>query len=291
MKFSSLDITALKSKLVSSGMATYEDALFNPSFIEEQSGTLVVSLRKVSATKEQTRSQLIFRVFDIGTEGVHVEKIREVVELGKHKVRDMKLFKNYDTEEIFATFNTGHELRGNQILIAKLSDLDNPYILKFGARRRIEKNWGFFWQGEDLFALYSVFPLTILRQIKNENEFQTIPMEIAKSFSHKRYLRRLISIGSQPIKIGSELMLTIHLKPKILFWRAYIPLIAKINTNTGEVTVIKITFGTHVLSFQPSSLNPRALFVNYASGLVVLKDRLILGLGHKDKTFSISVEI
>jgi hypothetical protein len=285
MKFSRWTGIDLESALIDAGMAAEGDFLFNPSFVEENPRSLIVCLRKVSNAPGNPRSQLIFRVLNLGTAELGVQKVREFTELGGFRVRDMKLTKNHDTDEVYATFNTGHELRGNNVLLAKLSNLDAPQVLELRGRRRIEKNWAFFWREGNLFAIYSLFPLRVLRQVTSPAASNVIEMETWLTRNRKSYLRKWTSLGSQPIFVRGEILATFHYKPKFLLWRAYIPKLALIDFETARVRVMSFSLPKGEFSLHPSKLNWRAVAVNYASGLAVLQDKLILGLGQRDDSF------
>ena len=285
MKFASWTGLDLKAALIDAGMVAEGDSLFNPSFVEENPRSLIVSIRKVSKAPGAPRSQLIFRVLNLGTSDSEVQKLREVTELGGFRVRDMKLTKNHETDEIYATFNTGHQLRGNNILIAKLSNLDAPQVLDLLGRKRIEKNWSFFWREGNLFAIYSLFPLRVLRQVMSPAVSNVIQMETWLIRHRKSYLRAWTALGSQPIFVRGKILATFHYKPKFLLWRAYVPRLALIELETARVRVMRFSLPKGELSLHPSKLNWRAVAVNYASGLAVLQDKLILGLGQRDDSF------
>ncbi|MCE9629801.1 MAG: polysaccharide pyruvyl transferase family protein [Planctomycetia bacterium] len=67
----------------------------------------------------------------------------------------------------FVTFNTGHSRRPNDLFVAEVDEAGRPTAAPIAAhlttgRRMIEKNWGFFPCGDQLFAIYALDPLLIL---------------------------------------------------------------------------------------------------------------------------------
>lgn len=64
-------------------------------------------------------------------------------------------------------FNTGHSEIPNQNYVLPLTESGAPaglpIRLSFDRRRRVEKNWGFFSHGPDLYAIYSISPFVVLR--------------------------------------------------------------------------------------------------------------------------------
>jgi hypothetical protein len=72
-------------------------------------------------------------------------------------------------------FDTGHSETPNRIFIAELQKdkvllISIKEVIKIDGRNPIEKNWNFFCEGNDLYAIYTHQPFTILKLEKmNEN--------------------------------------------------------------------------------------------------------------------------
>jgi len=291
VRFERIDIEVLKGALVNLGVVDTGDSVFNPSFVEEAPGSIIFAVRKVSGGKPGLRSQLILRVNVLNWPQISVELLSEVTELGGYRVRDLKLLKRDDDGKIFVTFNTGHERGGNEILLADLEDLDSPFKIELGGRRRIEKNWGFFWDTGRLFALYGVSPLVMLEQDIDDSFPGQIRMKVSTGKVKRPGLHKLVSIGSQPVRYKGGLLITCHLKPNFLWSRAYIPFLVFINLETQKVLPIHLSIPWRDLSFTWSRWNRKALAVNYASGLMVLGGKIFLGIGKADKDFEAFVHL
>ena len=291
MRFERIDIEVLKGALVNLGVVDTGDSVFNPSFVEEAPGSIIFAVRKVSGGKPGLRSQLILRVNVLNWPQVSVELLSEVTELGGYRVRDLKLLKRDDDGKIFVTFNTGHERGGNEILLADLEDLDSPFKIELGGRRRIEKNWGFFWDTGRLCALYGVSPLVMLEQDIDQSFPGQVRMKVSTGKVKRPGLHKLVSIGSQPVRYKGGLLIACHLKPNLLWARAYIPFLIFINLGSQKVLPISISIPWRDLSFTWSRWNRKALAVNYASGLMVLGGKIFLGIGKADKDFEAFVHL
>jgi hypothetical protein len=287
VRFERIDIEVLKGALVNLGVVDAGDSVFNPSFVEEAPGSIIFAVRKVSGGKPGLRSQLILRVNVLNWPQVSVELLSEVTELGGYRVRDLKLLKRDDDGKIFVTFNTGHERQGNEILLADLEDLDSPFKIELGGRRRIEKNWGFFWDSGRLFALYRVSPLVMLEQDIDQSFPGQVRMKLSSGKVKRLGLHKLVSIGSQPVRYKGGLLIACHLKPTLLWARAYIPFLIFINLESQKVLPISISIPWRDLSFTWSRWNRKAWAVNYVSGLLVLGDKIILGIGRADDDYEV----
>jgi hypothetical protein len=72
-------------------------------------------------------------------------------------------------EDIFATFNSGWIPGGNDLYVMKVHPhFETPKRLSFEGRCEQERNWAFFEEQGEIFALYSISPLRILRLVEED---------------------------------------------------------------------------------------------------------------------------
>jgi hypothetical protein len=81
---------------------------------------------------------------------------------GGRRLIDPKIFRL--GEDVYATFNSGWIPQGNDIFVMKIYPrFETPKRVVFAGCREQERNWAFFSEGGEIFALYQVSPLRILR--------------------------------------------------------------------------------------------------------------------------------
>lgn len=277
----------LDDALLQTGHVTSEDFLFNPSFAHFGGSHYVFTLRKVSA-ESLRRTQIIFEVeisgdYELGG----INNFQELSHIKGYAVRDLKF--GIAGDQVFATWNTGHTTNAklaNQVLVSSYPDLSDVSIVDWSRRSRIEKNWGFFEEHQNLCCVYSLRPLLLL--------FSSDKMGDEKvrfhAFSRKRGLgifRRSISIGSQPVRIRDKLVFTGHLKPQFFKLRMYIPLLVSLNLKTSDSTLQFLRFPQKGLSFRWSRFNPFAFAVNYASGFAPFRKGYLMGVGIADEDYKL----
>lgn len=278
MKFRPISSDVLKLQLLAAGLIEEKDSLFNPSFVPLGDDRFLLTLRKISFSTKQ-RSQIICECAMLSNGLEAVSSAREINFLGGNRVRDMKLFEG--NSRVYATFNTGHpdSISGsNRIYVSQIESLDSPMEVVLPKRRRVEKNWGFFFSGPELWAIYSVNPLVLLRQVKVKNNV----IHMREAYRGKRILSLPTSIGSQPIAEDQILRFTVHLKPSISKLRFYLPKIAELHLESREISYSRAILPLRHTSFAPSKWNPLAMGVNYASGFAKSGNDYLIGFGQAD---------
>lgn len=134
---------------------------------------------------------------------------------------------------------------------------------------KIEKNWGFIGEGDDLFIIYSLSPYRIFKVFAGKcNELSTKPISL--NWFHKSF----ISNSTNPILIGDHYLLFFHSKENGIYHHGA----ALIDAKSKEITHYtrnSIKLRTYADGFQPGLL--------YLSGSVYLpklnRIRLFIGEG------------
>lgn len=278
MKFRPITSDVLKRELLAGGLIEEKDSLFNPSFVPLGEDRFLLTLRKISFSTKQ-RSQIMCECAMSGKGVGEVSSAREIHSLDGNRVRDMKLFQG--DSGVYATFNTGHpdsSSESNRIYVSKIESLESPMEVALPKRRRVEKNWGFFFSGQELWAIYSVNPLVLLRQVKVKNQV----IHMREAYRGKRILSLPTSIGSQPIVEEQFLKFSVHLKPSISKLRVYVPKIATLDLESREMSYSRAILPLRHASLVPSRWNPFAMGVNYASGFAKSGNDYLIGFGQAD---------
>ena len=278
MKFRPIPSDVLKLELLAGGLIEEKDSLFNPSFVPLGEDRFLLTLRKISFSTKQ-RSQIMCECAMSGKGVGEVSSAREIHSLDGNRVRDMKLFQG--DSGVYATFNTGHpdsSSESNRIYVSKIESLESPMEVALPKRRRVEKNWGFFFSGQELWAIYSVNPLVLLRQVKVQDNL----IHMREEHRGKRIPSLPISIGSQPITEDEILRFTVHLKPSILKLRFYLPKIAEFHLESREMSLSRVILPLRHASLAPSRWNPLAIGINYASGFAKSGNDYLIGFGQAD---------
>lgn len=286
------ELTALRVQLndalLQSGHVSRGDTLFNPSFTVIGERRLAFTLRKVSGSDASERTQVIFEAeIDENFQLLWISEVQELSHVKGFLVRDLKF--GTAGNQTYATWNTGHpkpSISQNEVLISSYPDLLAASVVGWIGRKRIEKNWGFFEEDDVLHCVYSLFPLVRLFSV---DKLGNGKMKFETLLKNKKYgsFGGMISIGSQPIRVKNYLLFTAHLKPQLLKFRVYLPLLAKVNLETSSLTFRFLRFPKSGLSLRRSKLNPFALAVNYASGLTPFGTGYLLGVGRADEDYKL----
>jgi len=92
--------------------------------------------------------------------------------LNLNKVADIKLF--IMNEAVWGTFNSGHtDKENNALILFKFNEftVNNYYSCEYKDRTRVEKNWAFYFYEDEIYALYGLNGLKVLKASEiRENE-------------------------------------------------------------------------------------------------------------------------
>ncbi|MDT9592010.1 hypothetical protein RDV89_02960 [Nocardioides zeae] len=232
----------------------------------------------------------------------------ELVDLTAHAaahgvgpVADPKLFAH--DGRVLVTFNTGftHPEPNGLGVIALTPTLGPPQWCELEGRARIEKNWAFH-TGDDggLAAIYGLAPLVRLRLAKGvvgSGDALVFERVTARPGADDASAglegavglgwRRSLSLGSQPVRAGDDLLLVGHEK---LYRtgrdgeerRGYVGRLVRVRGERVTVHPDRLVHSWRDARPRPGVHNPRALFVTYFSGLALADDRLLVGYGIND---------
>jgi hypothetical protein len=203
--------------------------------------------------------------------------------------------------KLHLVFDTGHSENPNRIFMVVL-DKDEVLItsvkevIKLDARNTIEKNWNFFCDGEDLYAIYYHRPFTILKLEKETKDFLYFRTSITHPYKVSSSCKIMGEIRgtSSPILAGNIFISATHSSSRtrkglvyyshfFIFESAFPFLPVSFSTNP-----VNYGFASKVLRPRVK-LNSGAHRVEFPSGVFRTGNRLIVGFGLND--FKIGVKI
>nr|WP_319517575.1 hypothetical protein [uncultured Martelella sp.] len=208
-------------------------------------------------------------------------------------VSDPKLFTLGD--EVWAAINTGHFETPNRIFVKRIyPHASRPIECRFDRRGAIEKNWGFFLLNDELFCLYMLNPLTILRCVDRHAEHWEFVAHPDWAPLHNRKLPSL-TIGPQPIVTDSAsgpiMHVIAHQRFVLLRKRTYLGRALGITlSGTPQITSVGPLLAHSPVSMLGSRIrhNRNLISCTYFSGLRISEGRALLSYGINDTDFNLA---
>lgn len=191
--------------------------VFNPSFVEHNKKKyLAIRLYDVNSS---SMVSLLFVWVDGGDiQTVNLSEYFNSAE-GLLRVSDPKLF--IMDGALWGTFNTGYtETNNNEMVLFELkeSKINKYYFCDYAARSRVEKNWAFYVVNNELFSLYSISPIIVLRA----QEFKKNRIIFEQCYFNESSQYYNYSIGSPMVSVGSRLLFVAHKKIYCMGKRLYL---------------------------------------------------------------------
>lgn len=208
-------------------------------------------------------------------------------QLGVEQLIDPKITKLND--EIYLTFNSGWKPGGNEIFIMKIyPNIESPKKLVYANRQRQERNWAFFYEDGEIYALYWINPLVILRvkeQGHNYWEFEDF-----HSGNENQNFPNTLSIGTQLSPVENKYCFVAHSKNYLLNKKIYMGKFCSFDFRNFQ-----LDFGKHWLVHSLGSMfgnrikhNTNLFSCTYFSGIQWKENELKLGYGINDLEFGFS---
>ncbi|HIB49055.1 MAG TPA: hypothetical protein EYN07_10685 [Flavobacteriaceae bacterium] len=203
------------------------------------------------------------------------------------RVADPKLF--VLNNEIWGTFNTGHVRKGqNQIYLFKvgLTGVEQTYKCIYESRQRIEKNWIFFYNNNEVYCLYGLGPLSILKLEKKEDGEATFKMFFKDN--NQNYPNH--SLGSPGVFKDGYLYFFTHYKFFFRNRRTYFGRAFCLKVDNFEIHHNK-NFYIHNFSSLlggKKKFNPNLQSCTYISGITFLDEYALISYGINDNDWHIS---
>lgn len=251
------------------------EIIFNVSYVKH-AGVEYYTARVSLDIKQKPSALLIMKKGDV----IECENLSNGLESqGILNVADPKLL--LISDNVFITFNTGFSETCNDIFLCRIGPKLKPMRCVLSDRNKVEKNWAFFNDSGELFALYSVSPLVILKEKSRNNE----EIVFEKVFSAKSHLENY-SIGSQLVKYLDEYLFLSHKKIYLFKKRAYLirPMKLRRINNRFEINISRgfFVFSLFSLLGKFKKFNKNLISCTYASGLFLEDNNAFIGIGIND---------
>ena len=199
------------------------------------------------------------------------------------KVADPKLF--IMDNSVWCTFNNGYTIdTNNKIVLFEFINkkIGVNYLCNFNGRARIEKNWAFFKQDKELFCLYSLSPLKILKA----KSFKETKVEFEEFYENKSSDFTNYSIGTPLVKNDDDFYFVSHRKFYYKRKRLYLGRPFKLSFNGSQPYLEK---SKHLLFHSLKSVlgnkhkfNKNLISCTYFSGIQKVNDNMVLTYGIND---------
>jgi len=282
-------------QIVKDSTNTYQ---FNPSTIlaEDQYFTIWREVDKIGIRQLFLR---IYRPRDKESKSYDLgEKIRAFNSSVKW-IGDARLFLRDGKLQLI--FDTGHSETPNRLFVVEL-DKDELLIvsfkevLKLDERNAIEKNWNFFSEGEDLYAIYCHHPFTILKLEKETKDFLYFRTFITHHYKISSSCKIMGEIRgtSTPILTGNVYISATHssitTKKGLVYYSHFFIFESAFPFLPVSFSENPVNYGFVSKVLRPRvKLNSSAHRVEFPSGFFKAGKSLIVGYGLND--FKIGVKV
>lgn len=260
--------------------------VFNPSIIDGDGG-LYMAIRTYNEESERIEALLFFWVCSERFQWINLTNYFKE-EGAIERVADPKLFKLEDGS-ICGTFNTGYtERASNSIFFFELHKtfIKSYYRCVYNKRERIEKNWSFYNYNNELFVLYSINPLRILKCSKSEKTLKCEEIYVSSSNTSLGNL----SLGTPLLSVSKDAFIFIaHKKYFYKKKRLYLgkPMIFNTQTNTIVPQSSLVIHSLTSLRGSEKKFNPNLISCTYFSGIMKMKENIIVTYGINDVAWNI----
>jgi len=201
---------------------------------------------------------------------------------GLTKVSDPKLLILNDI--VYCTFNTGYSpLNANKILLIEIQDktIINYSFCSYKNRNRVEKNWAFYTLNLELYCVYNLYPLIILKAIKTTQN----NIEFVEFFNNKAKEDDSYTLGTPVLKFGNELIFIAHKKISKKGKRLYLGKPFTIILGEIPKLVSKKAYLYHsvkALFGSKHKFNKNLFSCIYFSGISIVNSKICLSYGIND---------
>ena len=257
--------------------------VFNPSFYIDDDLT-IIAFRAIPRGEERLTSYLFVR--DGSGEDVFIDiSASYSSSLGCEQLIDPKVFRLAD--EFFISFNSAYVKGGNDVFIMKIHpDPESPKKVVYKGRREQERNWAFFFRDGEVYALYWLNPLKLLKlKSVTENSW-----EFEDYFCGAETELDDVTIGTQLSEWGGKYYLMAHKKYRAKAKKLYLGKSCCFDFDSRTVK-----FGGNWFSHSEESLyghekkhNDKLFSCTYFSGIQVIDESVVIGYGINDVDYGFS---
>ena len=192
-------------------------------------------------------------------------------------------------EEFYITFNSGCVPRGNDIFIMKVyPKMEPPKRAIYKNRKKQERNWAFFSDKGEIYALYWINPLKILK-VKNISDKEW-EMEDFYCGKEDNGILNGLTIGTQLSYSNDKHYFVAHKKLYFFGKKIYLGKFCELDFSKKQIKTGKNWLVHSFKSLFGSKLkhNTNLLSCTYFSGIQVSNGSIKLGYGVNDVEFGFS---
>lgn len=253
--------------------------IFNPSF-HIDSDIKIFAFRAIPIGSKTITSYVSIETKQ-GRE-VHNISSKYADKLGVKVLDDPKVCELNDG--IYITFNSGWNPVGqNNVYVMKVHPkLESPKLVTYVNRREQERNWVFFSEKGQVYALYNIEPLVVLKLVESSSE----TMVFEECYKHKMTssAQNTFTLGTQFTKYEGKYYFVAHRKYFFLQKKLYIGKLC-----TFDFTQMRIKKSKFLLIHSLISLlghfprhNSNLISCTYFSGIQIREKKITLGYGVND---------
>lgn len=262
---------------------------FNPSFVENNNA------RYLAVRVNEHESDVIISLLFVWSNEDRVQIINLTEYFENHedglKVSDPKLF--IMNGNLWGTFNSGYtENHNNSVVLFEIKDsnVGKYYFCDYAQRSYVEKNWAFYMDNDELYTLYSISPLIVLKaKVFNGKRIAFEQYFLCENTKYSSY-----SIGTPMVSVNNEFLFVAHKKVRWMGKRLYIgrPFIFT-HAGGGRVKARKLFLIHSIAALFGSAkkFNANLISCTYFSGINFKENKIQLSYGINDvKLEIISIE-
>jgi len=259
--------------------------IFNPSFYCDED-VKIFAFRAVPNDKDSLTSFL--SIEDKTGRSVKNISIDLCGKLNVRQLIDPKVTKI--DEEFYVTFNSAWIESGNDIFIMKIyPEMGPPKKVVYGNRQEQERNWAFFSEEGEIYALYEINPLKILK-LKNVGPDS---WEMEDSYSAEIEdinVSKDLAIGTQLFRAAGNYYFIAHKKLYFMGRKIYLGKLCLFDFNNNKIHPGKYWLAHSFKSLFGSTVkhNYNLFSCTYFSGIQVSNDLVKLGYGVNDVNYGFS---
>ncbi len=191
--------------------------------------------------------------------------------------------------EVYLTFNSGWvPSGGNDIFVMKIHPkMGEPKRVVYEARRDQERNWAFFSERGEVYAIYQIAPLVILKLERESRDSWWLADYFRQANAD---LPHDLTLGTQPSRHGSRYYFMAHRKYVLRRKKVYLGRLCALDPDT-----MTVTSADNWIAHSPESIlgsavkhNTNLFSCTYFSGLQASDSGITLGYGVNDVDFGFS---
>ena len=192
---------------------------------------------------------------------------------------------------IYITFNSGYVPAGNDVFIMKVyPEMESPRRVLYKGRQEQERNWAFFSENDEIYALYRINPLKILKLQKADQASWEMEDYFCEEGTNED-LPKNLSIGTQLAAQDEKYYFVAHKKLYFMRKKIYFGKLCMLDFKKRNIRAGKFWLIHSLKSLLGSRLkhNTNLLSCTYFSGIQASPGVIRLGYGINDLETGFSV--